>query len=103
MYLAMRLFAPATPLFAVALALPSLTIAGVLPGNIAGFGGNQVAAAVVFGALALDAKAAVLASLLVSAVGLVTTSIMGAIWAPRAWRTEAGVDELVTTNDASAD
>jgi len=94
-YLAMRLFAPATPLLAVAVAFPSLTVAGVLPGNIAGFGGNQVAAAVVFGALALDAKAAVLASLLVSAVSLVTTSVAGAIWAPRAWQHGTGGDGLM--------
>ena len=103
MYLAMRLFAPATPLLAVAVAFPALTVVGVLPGNIAGFGGNQVAAAVVFGALALDAKAAVLASLLVSAVGLVTTSILGALWASRAWQNETGADELMATEDAPTD
>lgn len=101
-YLAMRLFAPATPLLAVAAAFPSLTVVGVLPGNIAGFGGNQVAAAVVFGALGLDAKAAVLASLLVSAVGLVTTSMAGAIWTPRAWQHRT-TEELMETEDASAD
>ena len=103
MYLAMRLFAPATPLLAVALACPSLTIAGVLPGNIAGFGSNQVAAAVVFGALALDAKDAVLASLLVSALGLVTASIAGAICAPRAWQHETSANDLIEAEDASTD
>ena len=90
MHLAMRLFAPATPLPAVAVAFPSLTVVGVLPGNIAGFGGNQVAAAVVFGALGLDAKAAVLASLLVSVVSLVAATVIGALWAPRAWDDAAG-------------
>ena len=90
MHLAMRLFAPSTPLLAVAVAFPLLTVAGVLPGNIAGFGGNQVAAAVVFGALGLDAKAAVLASLLVSVIGLVTTTVAGILWAPRAWEHAAG-------------
>lgn len=86
MHLAMRLLAPSTPLLAVAVAFPSLTVAAVLPGNIAGFGGNQVAAAVVFGALALDAKAAVQASLLVSMVSLVLTIAAGACWAPWAWK-----------------
>lgn len=95
MHLAMRLFAPSTPLLAVAVAFPSLTVAGVLPGNIAGFGGNQVVAAVVFGALGLDAKAAVLASLLVSAVSLVTTTVVGVLWAPRAWEHASGNGEPV--------
>ena len=85
-FLAMRLFAPTTPLWAVAAGFPLLTLAGLLPGNVAGFGGNQVAAALVFAALALDAKAAVLASLLVSAVTLVTTSIAGMMWVPSAWQ-----------------
>ena len=84
-YLAMRLFAPATPLLAVAVGFPLLTLAALLPGNIAGFGGNQVAAALVFAALALEPKAAVLASLLVSTVTLLATTIAGAMWVPRAW------------------
>jgi uncharacterized membrane protein YbhN (UPF0104 family) len=95
MHLAMQLFAPSTPLPAVAVAFPSLTVAGVLPGNIAGFGGNQLAAAVVFGALGLDAKAAVLASLLVSAVSLVTTTVVGLVWAPRAWVHASGKVEPI--------
>ena len=85
MYLAMRLFAPATPLLAVAIGIPTLAVAALLPGNVGGFGGNQAAAALVFAALELDPGAAVLASLLVSIVGLLATSIGGAIWAPRAW------------------
>jgi uncharacterized membrane protein YbhN (UPF0104 family) len=85
-YLAMRLFAPATPLLAVAVGFPLLTLAALLPGNVGGFGGNQVAAALVFAALALDPKAAVLASLLVSALTLLTTSIAGILWVPTAWQ-----------------
>jgi uncharacterized membrane protein YbhN (UPF0104 family) len=91
-YVAMRLLVPSTPLLAVAVAFPSLTVAAVLPGNIAGFGGNQVAAAVVFGALGLDAKAAVLASFLVSTVSLVTATAAGVLWAPRAWE-QAGASD----------
>jgi uncharacterized membrane protein YbhN (UPF0104 family) len=100
MHLAMRLVAPSTPLLAIAVAFPLLTVASVLPANIAGFGGNQVAAAVVFGALALDAKAAVLASLLVSMVTLVTTTVAGAFWAPRAWEYAGGSVEPIATKEA---
>jgi len=100
-YLAMRLFAPATPLLAVALASPPLTVASVLPGNIAGFGGNQVAAAIVFGALGLDAKAAVLASLLLTAIGLVVGSLAAAILAPQVWPKGTSVDALMETERAS--
>jgi uncharacterized membrane protein YbhN (UPF0104 family) len=102
-YLAMRLVAPSTPLLAVAVAFPPLTVAGVLPGNIGGFGGNQVAAAVVFGALAIDAKAAVLASLLVSMVSLVTTTVAGVMWAPRAWGHAVGHVERIAAEKAAAD
>ncbi len=94
-YLAMKLFAPTTPLLAVAIGFPMLVVASLLPGSVAGFGGNQVAAAAVFGALSLDPKAAVLSSFLVSTLNLVTTSVAGVMWLPHAWHEHArgGVDD----------
>jgi uncharacterized membrane protein YbhN (UPF0104 family) len=95
-YLAMKLFAPTTPLLAVAIGFPMLVVASLLPGSVAGFGGNQVAAAAVFGALSLDPKAAVLSSFLVSTVNLVTTSVAGVMWLPHAWQ-NTPEEALMTT------
>lgn len=103
MYLAMALFAPSTPLLAVAIGFPLLVVGGILPGNIAGFGASQVAAAVIFKALALDPKAAVLASLLVSTVSLVTASIAGGLWAPGALHEVAGSRGTEAAEEAPAD
>ena len=103
-YLSMRLFAPSTTLLVVAVALPPISIASLVPASFAGFGGNQAAAAVIFKALAIDPGAAALASLLFFTTALVVSSVAGVVCAPIAWhRTPPSHDGAIRVEKASAE
>ena len=103
-YLSMRLFAPSTTLLVVAVALPPIAMASLVPASFAGFGGNQAAAAVIFKALAIDPGAAALASLLFFTAALVVSSLAGVVFAPVAWhRTPRSAEGAIRVEKASAE
>jgi uncharacterized membrane protein YbhN (UPF0104 family) len=81
-YLSFRMVGEPPGLFAVSAGVPLANVSGLIPASFAGVGGNQLAAATIYAALAIEPKAAATASLLLATVTIVATTVGGLAWLP---------------------